>query len=190
MSNYSVLFYLILKIAWSLCTDAVAQSPDEFTRYFAINMIYTKVKRDWNSTSPDYRHHLFLFLQTTLATCITENVKTSQKTFMNRLLLVFASVCCRMDGGFKIMYDSALLVMASDVCIGLQLLTELPVQLSELDMSRARRVQFEAELKVQVEVIASTVSEWCGRGMIVAGEELCALACFTKVTYARYVHMP
>ena len=145
-------------------------------------MLLTKVKRDWNSTSPEYRRSLFEFAQNAVTICLRENLKASQKIFVDRLLLLFAAVCCRMDDGFKVMYHAAMQVMASDVSIGLRMLSDLPVQLAELDMSRAKRVLFEAELKIHVQVISRTVADWCARGAIQSEHELLSLALYTKVT--------
>ncbi len=65
---------------------------------------------------------------------------------------------------------------------GLLMISTLPVHLAELDMSRVRRVQFERELTLQLPAVCGTVSDWCGRGLVSAREEMLALAAFIKVS--------
>lgn len=116
-----LMLFLEEELSWIWSLDLL-KCDDHFVRFFAANLLLTKVKRHWMLLSKDQRIDIFNFLHNTLqqfglvvvsfnddvqaqqSLRVSEGINllillylTLQQLFLNRLGMVFAIVCCQSE---------------------------------------------------------------------------------------------
>lgn len=145
-ANTQLLTFAESKAAWYACFELISLSEDINVRFFVINLIYNKIRRQWTQLDscerPQLIHHLRQIL--TAANASTE------RSFLSRVILCLACCSALTPEGIQQYIAFAIdFTRAPDVAyirIGLEMLAAVCEESEELDLSRAGKVDVKAQL--------------------------------------------
>ena len=132
-------------------------------RYFAANIVYTKVKKHWVQLNEAQQQEIFVYL---LEYITQASVNAGDnKIFLDRVLLCLSCVCCRSNGGVSSFVNTALDKINttpmdySQILSGLNMLCVLPSEAELLDVGRTLRVNLQSELLQSGTAVLSKINE-------------------------------
>ena len=166
-ANSFLLGFVETADAWKASLDLIP-SPNEHVRFFASNILYTKVKRHWQQLNSTQQDEIYRFLinvvenlgQYTSATAGTGNLKGSNEhqAFVGRAILSLCCVCSFAKDGLAVFMDIAfrkidLLLIANpseanvtNAMVGLEMLHLLPTEVDAMDIGASTRGELEGQL--------------------------------------------
>lgn len=141
-------------------TVELIRSTNDGIRYFASNMLYTKVRKHWTQLSDVQKKDLYNVVGELLGSC--DHAMTNMtKIYVNRLILTYFSICCHIPDGLKHYLSIAASVISSNisasttdcdgaiasankVMIGCSMLAIVPNEIEVLDVSSDCRDELKA----------------------------------------------
>lgn len=166
-ANTFLLSFVETQDSWKASLD-LFQSPNEHVRFFASNILYTKVKRHWVQLNATQQDEIYRFLinvvenlgQYNSATAGTGNLKGSNEyqAFVGRAILSLCCVCSFATDGLAVFMDIAfrkinLLLIANpseadvmSAMVGLEMLHLLPTEVDAMDIGASTRGELEDQL--------------------------------------------
>ena len=150
--------------------DALAlfDHHNEVVRFFASNIVYTKVKRHWGQLGVEQKESLFRVLMAVLDNAATlvggGYVSATLRQFFTRIMLSFSCVCAYAPGGIQLYIQTALRKLdlstgtnAAMVLLALEMLTVLPPEVEALDVSHSFRLDLQARLLEVSDSVMATI---------------------------------
>lgn len=105
-ANAFILSFAETESAWQPCTILISSpTTSDPVRFFAANILYTKIRKHWHQLNSEQRDNLFLFLMgvvsslTGAASEVNNMLTGDRKMFVSRVILSLACVCTRAPGG-------------------------------------------------------------------------------------------
>ena len=150
-SNEFLLAFVETEAAWGEAL-ALFNSESLSVRYFAANIIYNKVKRHWPQLNGQQRDSLLQVLLGSLTSSSGKNDLSSQKPFVNRVMMAFACVCSRIPvSGIPRYIHTALLKISpgsltTEIVLGLEMLSVFPEEVESLDVEHSLREELQGHL--------------------------------------------
>ena len=145
-ANAQLLSFAESKAAWYVCFELMGISDDINIRFFVINLIYNKIRRQWSQLESSERPQPILHLQEILSSSCT----SSERAFVSRVILCLS--CCYALSPDGIQSNIALaidFIHFNDVLrkrTGLEMLVAVYDESEDLDVSRAGRLDIKAQL--------------------------------------------
>ena len=170
-ANTQLLSFAESKTAWYACFELLGLSEDINVRFFVINLIYNKIRRQWSqldtSERPQLIHHLRQILTTANA--------STERSFLSRVILCLA--CCSAlipEGIQRYIVFAIEFTHSNDIAykrIGLEMLVAVCEESEELDLSRAGKLDVKAQLVETASNVfeclnSMTVSQYFGDAQI------------------------
>ena len=163
-ANSFLLSFVDTEAAWSSSLE-LFQSPNEHVRFFASNILYTKVKRHWTQLNSAQQDEIYRFLINVVENfgqynSATTNLKGSNEyqAFLGRVILSLCCVCSFAKDGLAIFIDiafrkinSLLLANPSEAdvvssMVGLEMMHLLPTEVDAMDIGASPRGELESQL--------------------------------------------
>jgi hypothetical protein len=162
--NVSAANEYILKVvdtdeAWNASMMICTGSDNDHIRYFAANILYTKVRRHWSQLPEEKREFLTTFLSNIILavgneghTLPTAGITHSLKLFLDRIVLTLCCACSRAPCGIKqfLLFAHSLVdplcPISKRSLVGLDMLAAAPAEVEALDVSRALRLELQDQL--------------------------------------------
>lgn len=147
-ANDKILKLIETQESWTMAVELLNSSID-FVQFFAANILYTKLRKQWTSLVQLQREQIFGIYHEKLQSLSLQASIMLSKAFVTRVIVSFICICTYIPDGLVFCTNMALNMIGTGhpnsqlssqaLYIGLQLLAALPVELSELDVSRGAR---------------------------------------------------
>jgi hypothetical protein len=166
-SNEYLLEFVETEAAWRESL-ALFESSNEIVRYFAANIIYTKSRRHWSQINDEQKDGLMRVLLGVLDRIGPHNqdselLLTTQRSFLNRIILSLACVCSRIPKtGIQLFVQQALAKIRPSSppslnLLGLEMLAILPTEVEDLDVARLCQEDLKSQLAQSSEAVLKSI---------------------------------
>ena len=161
-ANSFLLSYVDSDEAWQPTLDIIRRANNDFVCSFASNFLHTKIRKHWSKLNQVQKQEVFGVLSNKLAD-FAKQPTMPNKLAINRISLALLCICSRLPDGIPSFASQAFTFYSSPElqCFGaipplisLEMLTVIPGEVAQLDLSRDARLDLDqAVLSLLVPVL-------------------------------------